>query len=346
MEQKYKKMKQRVETELSCSAHDMEHVLRVYNLCLYLAQGEPVDLDVLRSAALLHDIARVREDEDQSREIDHALLGAEMAEEILKELCFPEEKRERIKHCIAAHRFRSSCTPQTREAEILFDADKLDVLGAVGVGRSFMVAGKHNERMYVDTPLDAYLRENTVDGTRHGRIKDFRKHAPNIEFETKSKHIPDVLYTTKAKEIARKRIGFMENFFEQLKEEIQGEVLDEKDMNTQTTHEYIDETLTRPASQCEFMHFKREIVDSLERALKICNVTLAKIREKLEEYETKYNMTTEEFNERFEKGQLGDDEDFFEWNAYKEYCNDWQKRRRALEEILWKSSDEEDSDAL
>jgi uncharacterized protein len=324
MEQKYEKMKQRVEAELSCSAHDMEHVLRVYDLCLYLAQGEHVDLDVLRSAALLHDIARVREDEDQSRKIDHALLGAEMAEAILKELGYPEEKRERIEHCIAAHRFRSSCTPQTREAEILFDADKLDVLGAVGVGRSFMVAGKYNERVYVDTPLDVCLRENTVDGTRHGRIKDFQKHAPNIEFETKFKHIPDVLYTTRAKEIAKERIGFMETFFEQLKKEIQ----------MSTSHKYIDDTFMRPASQYEFMQLKREIADALERALSICNVTLGRIKEKLEEYETKYNMTTEEFNERFEKGQLGDDEDYFEWNAYKEYYDDWQERKRALEEIL------------
>ncbi|MBU6999636.1 MAG: HD domain-containing protein [Theionarchaea archaeon] len=219
MEQKYEKMKQRVEAELSCSAHDMEHVLRVTDMCLYLAQGESVDLDVLKSAALLHDIARVKEDEDKFRETDHALLGAKMAEEILKELCYPEEKRERIKHCIAAHRFRSSCTPQTREAQILFDADKLDVLGAVGVGRSFMVAGKYNERVYVDTPLDAYLRENAVGGTRLGRIKDFRKHAPNIEFETKFKHIPDVLYTAKARKIAKERIDFMENFFEQLRKE-------------------------------------------------------------------------------------------------------------------------------
>ncbi|MBU7014879.1 MAG: HD domain-containing protein [Theionarchaea archaeon] len=220
MEQKYEKMRQRVEAELSCSAHDLEHVLRVYDLCLYLAQGEPVDLDVLRAAALLHDIARVREDADQSREIDHALLGATMAEEILKELSYPEEKREKIKHCIAAHRFRSNCRPQTREAEILFDADKLDVLGAIGIGRSFMVAGEFNERVYVCTPIGEYLRENSVDGTRHGRIKDFRKHAPNVEFETKFKHIPDILYTPKARKIAKERIVFMEDFFNQLRKEI------------------------------------------------------------------------------------------------------------------------------
>ena len=82
------------------------------------------------------------------------------------------------------------------------------------------------------------------------------------------------------------------------------------------------------------MHFKREVVESLKRELSICNVALSNIKEELEKFEIKYTMSTEEFNEKFEKGQLGDDQDFFEWNAYKEYYNDWQNRKKALEEIL------------
>jgi hypothetical protein len=82
------------------------------------------------------------------------------------------------------------------------------------------------------------------------------------------------------------------------------------------------------------MQFKRAIVESLKRELSICNVALSNIKEKLEKFEIKYSMSTEEFNEKFEKGQLGDDQDFFEWNAYKEYYSDWQNRKRALEEIL------------
>jgi uncharacterized protein len=224
MEEKYEKMKKIVEKELSCSAHNMEHVMRVYNLCMYLAESEPVDLDVLKAAALLHDIARVKEDEDPSGDIDHALLGAEMAEEILKNLNYSLEKREKILHCIKSHRYRKSMNPQTREAHILFDADKLDVLGAVGVARCFMIAGKYNERIYTDIPLDEYVKDNTVDGKIHGRVKDISKHAPNIEFETKFKHIPDVLYSEKAREIAQERLKVMTDFFEQLKREIHGEL--------------------------------------------------------------------------------------------------------------------------
>lgn len=84
MEEKYRKIKEIVEKELSCSAHNVEHIMRVYNLCLHLAENEPdIDIDILKTAVLLHDIGRVKEDNDDSGRIDHAILGAKMAENIL-----------------------------------------------------------------------------------------------------------------------------------------------------------------------------------------------------------------------------------------------------------------------
>ena len=96
----------------------------------------------------------------------------------------------------------------------------------------------------------------------------------------------------------------------------------------------MNEALINLLSQYKCMQFKREVVESLKRELSICNVALSNIKEKLEKFEIKYMISTEEFNEKFEKGKLGDDQDFFEWNAYTEYYNDWQNRKRALEEIL------------
>lgn len=85
MEGKYQKIKEIVERELSCAAHEMEHVMRVYNLCLHLAKYESgINLDVLKTAALLHDIARVKEFKDNTGSINHAVLGAEMAKERLR----------------------------------------------------------------------------------------------------------------------------------------------------------------------------------------------------------------------------------------------------------------------
>lgn len=225
MEEKYQKIKEIVEKELSCSAHNMEHVMRVYNLSLRLAKREAgIDLDVLKTAALLHDIARVKEDKDNSGNIDHAILGAEMAEKILIDFGYPEEKIELIKHCITTHRFRGGNGPKTKEAKILFDADKLDVIGSIGIARSFVIAGQYGEKIYSDIPIDEYIKDNLVDGKPKGRIKEISKHTPNLEFETKFKHIPDKLYTPKAKEFAKQRIKFMEQFFERLKREINGEI--------------------------------------------------------------------------------------------------------------------------
>lgn len=221
MEEKYLKLKHIVEKELkeASPAHDINHVMRVYNLCLHLAKYESnIDLDVLKTAALLHDIARMKE----SQVVDHAVLGAKMSEKILRELEYTEEKIEHIKHCIISHRFRGESKPETKEAKILFDADKLDVLGAIGVARSFIIAGEVGERIYSDSPLDQYIKENLVGGKPNGKIKDLSKHAPNLEFETKFKHIPDILYARRAKEIANRRLDYMKQFFETLEKEIKG----------------------------------------------------------------------------------------------------------------------------
>ncbi len=225
MEAKYQKIKEIVERELSCSAHEMEHVMRVYNLCLHLAKYElGIDLDVLKTAALLHDIARVKEFKDKTGSIDHAVLGAEMAAEILKTLGYSEEKIACVEHCIAAHRYRSEVKPKTKEAKVLFDADKLDVLGAMGVARSFMIAGQYNQKIYSDIPIEEYLRDNVVRGKADGRIKDISKHAPNLEFELKFKHVPERLYTQEAREMAEERLRFVEGFFERLRMEMRGEL--------------------------------------------------------------------------------------------------------------------------
>jgi len=198
------------------SAHDFLHVMRVYNLCLLIAQDYPnVDLDVLITAALLHDVARAKEKEG----FDHAVLSAEIAEKFLRKLGYSEEKIEKVKHCILSHRFRGEIKPKTIEAKILSDADKLDALGAIGVARAFMLAGKFNQKIYSDTPLTRYVKENIVNG----KVRDLSKHSPNLEFEIKLKKIPSRLYTEKAKQIAEERHKFMVEFFERLKMEIKGE---------------------------------------------------------------------------------------------------------------------------
>lgn len=220
IDEKHRKIIKIVQEKLTCSAHNLDHVFRVYNLCLLISKYEKeADLEVLIPAALLHDIARVEESKDKTGKVDHAILGSEIAEGILKNLQYEEEKIESIKHCIVAHRFRTGNEPKTIEAKILFDADKLDVIGASGIARTFMLAGQFGQRLTVNESLNDYLNKNTVE---NGRLKDVSKHTPFIEYEVKFKKIPSKLYTKKAKEIGKIRLKFMEEYFTRLKLEMKG----------------------------------------------------------------------------------------------------------------------------
>jgi len=217
---KYIRIQKIVEKELTCSAHNLDHVYRVYRLCKYLAQYEEnVNVDVLLISALLHDIARVKESNDNTGEIDHAVLGSQMAAEILKNLGYEDEFIGKIKRCIKAHRFRTGNKPETIEEKILFDSDKLDAIGAIGIARTFMLSGQFGQSLSIDKPSNNYMKENTAG---NGRLKDVSKHTPFIEYEFKFKKIPNQLYTKKGKEIGEKRLKYMEEYFNKLKNEING----------------------------------------------------------------------------------------------------------------------------
>ena len=214
-----------VEKELACSAHDLMHTHRVYKNCMIIAKNmKDVDMELLKVSSLLHDIARVREDADNTEKIDHATEGAEMARKILLDLGCDNSFIEKVSHAIQVHRYRGSNIPITIEEKILFDADKLDILGAIGIARSYMIAGSYKEPIYRNVSVDDYISENIVGGTANGRIIDISKHAPNLEYELKLKMIPQRLYTDEAKKVAEQRLSFMENYFNTLGAEIEGEI--------------------------------------------------------------------------------------------------------------------------
>lgn len=221
MEEKYRKIKEIVEKEMSGAdaSHDINHVMRVYQLALKLAKDEKdIDLDILKMAVLLHDICRVKEDKDATGKICHAKLSAKRAKGILKKLKYPREKIDKIVHCILAHRYRTGIKPEIEEAKILFDADKLDVIGAIGIAKTFIIAGWYKQDVFKDVELKRYRQEN-IKGKR---IKDVIKHTPFIEYKTKFKYIPKKLYTKKARKIAKERMAYMKSFFNRIKKEIKG----------------------------------------------------------------------------------------------------------------------------
>ncbi|QDA31009.1 HD domain-containing protein [Thermococcus indicus] len=174
--------------------HGFSHVERVLNLCLHIGREEGADLEVLALAALLHDVARPLESE--GRVEDHATEGARIARHYLRSLSYPEGKVEAVAHAIEAHRFSRGPEPETLEAKILSDADKLDAIGAIGIARVFMYSGEHGRS-----------------------IEDSLEH-----FEEKILKLKDLMYTETARRMAEERHHFTEEFIERIRREIEGEI--------------------------------------------------------------------------------------------------------------------------
>jgi uncharacterized protein len=223
MEDKFKKIEKIVEKELSCSAHNMEHVLRVYATALRIAKKEKnVDYEILKSATLLHDIARAKEDNDKTGKTDHAKESAKMSKEILEKLGYSSEKIKKIQKCIISHRFKTNNKPQSLEAKILFDADKLDSLGAIVIIRAGMWMGKHGCTLWPKMSLKKYIKSNLVGGKINGRIKNASLHNLFYEHEIKDKKLPSLMHTKTGKSIAKERLKFTDMFMERLKKEAKG----------------------------------------------------------------------------------------------------------------------------
>jgi len=220
---KYKKIHEIVKKELACSAHNMEHVFRVYNMALMIAKNEKnVDLDVLKTATLLHDIARAKEDNDKTGMTCHAEESARMSKIILDDLNYSKEKIEKIQNCILAHRFKTKKRAETIEEKILFDADKLDSLGAIVIMRAGMWLGKHGCSIFPEMSLKEYAKKNLVGGKLNGRIKDPSKHSIFYEHEIKDRKLPGLMHTKTGKIIAKERLAFVDMFMERLKKEAKG----------------------------------------------------------------------------------------------------------------------------
>jgi len=203
-------LRAQVEDKLSGASgcHDFDHTLRVLANARMLAQKLPeADRKVVELAALLHDIARPEELASNGR-ICHAAKGAELATQMLTDLDFPSEIVERVAEAVRSHRYRDAVAPETLEAKIVYDADKLDSLGAVGLGRAFLFAGRVGARLHnsAETALnsEAYSREDTA----------YR------EYLVKLRHLPSGMLTAPGRAEGARRLRFMCRFFDRLEAEI------------------------------------------------------------------------------------------------------------------------------
>lgn len=195
----------------SKGSHDVEHTLRVASLAGRIARKERADIFAVLAASYLHDIARSKEDASGGK-IDHAKKGAEAAHKLLCGFGLPREQCALISGAIKAHRFRGNDTPKTKEAKCLFDADKLDSIGAVGIGRAFLFAGETGAKLHNPGPGILETKPYTKEDTAYR------------EFMVKLRHVKSRMQTAEGKKMAVRRHAFMLKFFRELDREISGAV--------------------------------------------------------------------------------------------------------------------------
>ena len=196
---------------LSCmedSAHDKEHVYRVlYNALEIAKTEESVDYDILICACLLHDIGRKEQFENPA--LCHAKVGGEKAYRFLKSKGFDNEYAERVKSCIETHRYRRNNPPHSLEGKILFDADKLDVAGALGIARTLIYKG------IVSDPLYSLLPDGTISNGENDTTPSFFQ-----EYKYKLEKIYSHFYTDKGAALAKERQYAAAAFYESLFQEV------------------------------------------------------------------------------------------------------------------------------
>ncbi|MGA9399057.1 MAG: HD domain-containing protein [Anaerolineaceae bacterium] len=196
--------------------HDFDHVMRVYRMAERIAQAEGADLEIVRAAALLHDaVGSAPGNQTKEQRHNHHDSSAEFAATVLNQEGWALENIHAVQHCILAHRFRyTTDRPLTLEAKVLYDADKLDVLGALGVARTIAYASLAGQPFY-SPPSKKFLST--------GVEEPGEPHSSYHEYLFKLVKIKDTLHTETARKIATRRHNFLVAYYSELAAEAAGE---------------------------------------------------------------------------------------------------------------------------
>ena len=196
------------------TVHDFEHVLRVYRMAEKIAKAEGAGLEIIRAAALLHDSRGATPGTGIAR-MEHHQASAKFASAVLSKKGWSQEKIPAVTHCILAHRFRNPAEkPKTLEAKIIFDADKLDALGAIGVAR---VIG------YAAIAGTAFYEKPSAQFLENGIKTEGENHSAYHEYLYKLRNLSERMFTPTAQKIANDRLRYLDEFFEKLIIECGGE---------------------------------------------------------------------------------------------------------------------------
>lgn len=188
------------------AAHDISHVQRVVNTAKKLAVEEGADLSIVLPAAYLHDCFTYPKDHPNRKQ--SSIIAAKKAVAFLESIDYPQQYHDAIAHAIEAHSFSANIRPNTLEAKVVQDADRLDALGAIGVTRCIQVSTEFDAQLYDDKDIFAQQRE----------LDD--KQFTLDHFQTKLFKIAETMNTESARRKAQKRKAFMQAYIEQLHDEV------------------------------------------------------------------------------------------------------------------------------
>ncbi len=200
--------------------HGFGHILRVLRMAEFLARESGADAEVVRAAALLHDATGAAGHLESAARGEHHHASAAFAREVLAAKGWPEAKIAAVEAAIRTHRFRTGEPPRTLEAQVLFDADKLDAIGAVGVARAIAYAVSHGSPVYAP-PSERFLGS--------GEKAAGEPHSAYHEYLFKLRRLRERLFTAAARSIAARRDAVMRAYFEALAAEMEGRDLQPED---------------------------------------------------------------------------------------------------------------------
>jgi len=197
------------------SAHGFDHVLRVLRLAERIGEREGADLGIVRAAALLHDVGRA---EELRSGVCHAQYSASVARDVLR--AYPAMRVEAVAQAIAEHRFRGEKGPSNLEARVLYDADKLDAIGAIGVARAYAIAGVRRQRLWAAVS-PAYAERPPQAGREDLGAEE---HTPVHEYLFKLAKLRERMYTATGRQLAEGRHAYMVGYFDRLEREVNGDI--------------------------------------------------------------------------------------------------------------------------
>jgi uncharacterized protein len=213
----YGKFQDTVDYAQSClDAETFAHTCRVLNYALQILETKKkADTSVVILAAILHDIGR-----ETCSTANHAKAGSEKSAAYLLEKGYSEDFAKCVAECILTHSNCSEVPPQTLEAKILFDADKLDTTGAMGTARAIV------QCIHEGIPVYSLGEDNlSLEGKKEDPASLIRK------YRQKMKKLEKVFFTEKARKIAAKHQLIMNEYFEELIDEIESNYRKGKDLS-------------------------------------------------------------------------------------------------------------------